>query len=792
MIFYNGWLAGRHYKEYLKRRVRGNATLCSDYWLPQKTVVAKCSRAVKFSISRSFIPGACSSFGLTFPSGGRESRRNELHLKNNCWLPMRNYRKKSVPGLPGTVFVLLCILWTGPVVYAQGYGAEKRVIANSGIYDTGTIKTLCNRAGQLIKINPDSARALYRLGIAQSLACGYGAGYAWHLLGLGKLTAVQGRPGEALSILRKAQAPCVKSKNPRLLANYYLNSAYVYDLIGYRDSAISHAYKILDICNQHPGADSAQALSAQAYSQLGRTYMIRSENPLLAISFFSQALEIAERNHDPSLLTLLYTGIGGCWVNQNLSDSSSTDGYRKGLQFYARAAQTAKALNDDMDLAGVYINISGTYCNLGMLDSAAYYVNKVLSMPGERLNYNAKIKAQMVLAALFYKEKNYGRAIQHCRQAAALARKYNAKGHWLQAEYYLFQACRALGDHKQALLHLEQYARLRDSLLDEEKIKATRQLETKYRVAQKDKELARKDLHLMRQKSELKEKNIWIGAGGLSSLFLVGLLLVWRRNSQHRRRLQEKQIRFMEQEQALWKQGESIRNLNAMIRGEEKERARLGRELHDGIVSELVAIKMNFDTLQLKYPLAEAEPEFEKALQHLDDTARELRKTAQNLMPDMLMEHGLTISLAAYCEKTSALTGLNIRFVCEDYLPRLPLDFELSLYRMIQELVQNILKHAQASVALVQLNYHSQLLLLTVEDNGKGIDTKQAERTGIGLSNLKSRVEALQGRFEVNGRRNKGTYIYVEFDVPLIQSSISDEDKNSDSGRPRTDHRRFG
>lgn len=686
----------------------------------------------------------------------------------------------SKPGsfLKGILLLVFLIAPHDQVAYAQAT-IEEKVLVSVVMRDTVFIKDLYIRALKLSRQKPDSAIYLFKQGIALSRAQNYIYGQALHLLALAHITGQQGHPELGISWFKSAKFLCVMLERPAIWMKYYQCGNYLYDLLGYRDTALQYAYNMLDICNKFPQSDSAEVFSALAYGRLGVGYMKAEANPLLAISYFNKALQIAERNGSREQYPFLYTGLAGSWVNENTLDSTNTEGYRKGAQLYFKAMRVAQELDDKMALAVVYFNLGGVYCNLNNFDSAAFYLEKMSGMPDEVINYNGKIVAYVVMATGLHKEQQYTKAAYYYALAGNLARKHNAKSRLQEIERHQFALYRSMGRYKEAMEHLERYTNLRDSLLDEEKIKATSQLEVKYRIAQKDKELARKDLRLLRQHSALKEKNIWIGAGGLSSLLLAGLLLVWRRNSQHRRKLQERQIHVMEQDQALWKQGENIRNLNAMIRGEEKERARLGRELHDGIVSELVAIKMNFDTLQLKYPLYEAESEYEKALQHLDATARELRKTAQNLMPDILTEHGLRMSLIVYCEKTAALTGLNINFVCEDHLPQLPLDFELSLYRMVQELVLNILKHAQASSALVQLNYHTQLLMLTIEDNGKGIDIAQAKLSGIGLSNLKSRVEALQGRFDIRARKSRGTAVYVEFDLPLLQSMMSDENKNS-------------
>jgi signal transduction histidine kinase len=141
-------------------------------------------------------------------------------------------------------------------------------------------------------------------------------------------------------------------------------------------------------------------------------------------------------------------------------------------------------------------------------------------------------------------------------------------------------------------------------------------------------------------------------------------------------------------------------------------------------------------------------------------------------MPEILLEQGLAEAVHAFCEKMSVSSSLHVDFHLSGFIPRLDPAFELSLYRMIQELIQNIFKHAGASSAIVQLDSHDPQLIVTIEDNGKGLDKKKIDSNlGTGLRNVISRVKALQGRFDIYSSDGKGTSINIEFDITHMKTT---------------------
>ena len=271
------------------------------------------------------------------------------------------------------------------------------------------------------------------------------------------------------------------------------------------------------------------------------------------------------------------------------------------------------------------------------------------------------------------------------------------------------------------------------------------QMELNFRMKEKDASIAHQQLLLREKEREIRDKNLLVGAISLLlvlTFFAIAGIVRIRRHQ------------------------EQIVRLQAQVEGEEQERARIGRELHDGIMVQLSAVKMNLSTLLSRYSDTPGIESFQYPLQLLDDATRELRRTAHNLMPAALLREGLVDAVHYFCTGLQQSTKINIRVQSYGLIPALHADFELSVYRIVQELVHNIIKHAQARNALVQLSVQHNLLMLSIEDDGVGLLANEHGQTeGMGLRMIRNRITTLGGTFEIRSNTGGGTVAYAEFDI---------------------------
>ncbi|MEZ4792969.1 MAG: sensor histidine kinase [Gelidibacter sp.] len=268
-------------------------------------------------------------------------------------------------------------------------------------------------------------------------------------------------------------------------------------------------------------------------------------------------------------------------------------------------------------------------------------------------------------------------------------------------------------------------------------------LEKKYQVEKKDKEILAQQLAL--QKS--RDQNIFgIIAIVILLLSTLGLFIFFRQGQ----KLKNIEISKLKQQQDLTK-------LKALIEGEERERNRLAQELHDGINGDLSSIKYQLYSLSADELSSTSKSIFEKAVAQIDHSCQQVRNISHNLSPLTIRDFGLMTSIKNYCSKLESIHPIHINFQHFGTDVSLPKNIETVIYRIVQELVNNIIKHAQATEALVQINTHEETMFITVEDNGKGFQNNP-NNAGIGLKNIASRIAFLNAQLEEEHTANGTTF----------------------------------
>lgn len=212
----------------------------------------------------------------------------------------------------------------------------------------------------------------------------------------------------------------------------------------------------------------------------------------------------------------------------------------------------------------------------------------------------------------------------------------------------------------------------------------------------------------------------------------------------------------------------------SIIAGQENERRRLAREIHDGIGPLLSSVKLELDSFLDDHTAHDSDPSFEKLInirETIDSITNDLRNLSHHLLPRLLDEFGLYSAFNSLITRISASTKTNLEFYCNfDSETRFDKEIELNLYRCGQELVNNAVKYAKASEILVQLILHDQTIVLMVEDDGIGFEPEKSDQDpfGIGLTNVETRVRALDGVFTLDSVIDKGTTASIE--IPLWET----------------------
>lgn len=204
----------------------------------------------------------------------------------------------------------------------------------------------------------------------------------------------------------------------------------------------------------------------------------------------------------------------------------------------------------------------------------------------------------------------------------------------------------------------------------------------------------------------------------------------------------------------------------AVLEAEERERIRIARDLHDGVGQTLAAARMTLGNYLSQKKIESSE--MQNSLDLLEDSIKEIREISHNMMPSSLTKFGLTSALKQFTNKVNALGKIEIELQIVGFKERSDEKIELMLYRIVQEIISNIIRHADARKVNIELVRHDTELILIVEDDGRGFDTARTENHGIGLKNIATRVEYLNGSVNFDSSIGKGTSVVIEVPLNLI------------------------
>lgn len=329
----------------------------------------------------------------------------------------------------------------------------------------------------------------------------------------------------------------------------------------------------------------------------------------------------------------------------------------------------------------------------------------------------------------------------------------------------LYELYKKKGEEHKAFNVIEKYIILQDSSFQQIFDGKIADYEVKYKTHEKEKELLKKDLELSRSKN--RQRSLIGLAFFLTTLGGVGYY-IYRRKLKHQREMVEKDALIQKQRIADLEQKNKLLALNSMIEGQESERLRIAQDLHDGLGGLLTTVKAHFNAIEREIANIKEMNIYAKTNQLIDEACVEVRRIAHDMVPYSLKMNGLE-GVLSDIRQTVLGKGIqcdvDIHNVKEEVLGEQKV---VMIYRIIQEVVTNALKHSGASHILIQLVGHENGLNVMIEDNGKGFDVNQLlQGKGLGLKSIESRVKYLEGTMNIDSTPNQGTTINIE--IPLYQ-----------------------
>lgn len=358
------------------------------------------------------------------------------------------------------------------------------------------------------------------------------------------------------------------------------------------------------------------------------------------------------------------------------------------------------------------------------------------------------------LGEVYLKKGDNSSSIRYSKKASELARKLDMNHVLYYTLKNLSLAYEANGNYPESLKYLKEYLVVGDTLQNRNNRKLVMELEARYQAQKKEARLA-----MQLKTIQKKTFTNYFLAAVLVALGCISILIIilFRNNQKYQRR----RINELETEKQL-------AATEAVLKGEEQERTRLAKDLHDGLGGMLAGIKYSFQTMKENLIMTpENQEAFERSMDMLDSSISEMRRVAHNMMPEALVKFGLDAALKDYCNDINKSGVLSVTYQSAGIEnATINQTTSVALYRIVQELVSNTIRHSGATTALVQVIKSAAGIALTVEDNGKGFDTSVLQQTkGMGWSNIQSRVDFLKGKMDVQSSEKTGTSVLIELNA---------------------------
>jgi signal transduction histidine kinase len=523
----------------------------------------------------------------------------------------------------------------------------------------------------------------------------------------------------------------------------------LYDLKGEYPKALEFLFKALSLAEENDYVELEGVINVN----IGIVYF-NLKNSDKAIFHYNQALEIGEVEKDTMLLIKALNNLGN--VTMTLLNNPI-----KAEEFFNKSVDLSDKINFETAYMIGLNNLCQIYMNTGREAKALETTKQMLDLSPENafIYYN--------LGNLYRQKKETQNAIM------AYERSLKYSIYELELRQVLLKDMSdiyaEMNDFETSMEYYKSYITLKDSLHSNDQAKYVLELEARYKNLKKEKVIS----ELKTQNLKSKRLYIVLISSGIILLLVLSLIILIIFN---KRIVASQRIKALENEQVMIA-------ASATLSGEEKERTRLSRELHDGLGGILSGVKLNLaNAIENNVLSSDNRPiNLERSYELVVDSISEMRRISNALLPETLLNLGLNTAIKSYCStfKTNSKgPEINYSFFGDEI--RFGRFFELAVYRLAQEIINNSVKHSGASSINIQLVIDKNRLFLGINDNGKGFDIAAAGKNGgKGLTNLKQRAGVYGGRVEIYSEPNAGTEVIAEFDN--LEDNKAVYDKSFDS-----------
>ncbi|MEO9888683.1 tetratricopeptide repeat-containing sensor histidine kinase [Nonlabens ulvanivorans] len=532
-------------------------------------------------------------------------------------------------------------------------------------------------------------------------------------------------------------------------ARYYYENAIIESNTS---TDLMHSYKLLLSAKRNVPEDSLE-LRFKINDELIYTYLSTIENALPFEDLVRENCDIAHLSQDPKMLV-------NCDFYYIYNEDYETEAsIERSIGRLHHSKYIAKE-NDLIDMVkSIELNLGILYDLANRKDSALYYFNSLIPYYEQQEDFETLKDLYNSKAQTLKQSKRYEEAIYYYNKSLNDHYPIDNQEKMVMVTRNLAEAYYLNKNYEESATLYRDKIRISDSLKTVAAARSLEELEAKYQTTQKEKE----NLELKADK-EKQRNQIYALSGAAIILLLSGGLIY---NNQRKKKLiaQKEQIIQKSRADTILKNQE-LATIDAMITGQQKERKRLAEELHDDLGSTLTTVRLYFENLKEQFSEEKSELVFNRTENLLDEAYEKIRLMSHTRNSGVMASKGLIPTLESLAHKVSQGGKVHVEVLHHGLDQSLENSLELTIFRILQELLSNIIKHAQATNAVISLTAYEDSINIMVEDDGIGFKKESnQENAGIGLHNIEKRIEDLDGTIEIDSQLNHGTT--VNLDIPL-------------------------
>ena len=609
-----------------------------------------------------------------------------------------------------------------------------------------------NKGLEQLNLHPDSAAEEFRIAVRLAREQNNPAELGLSLNRLGIALKNQGKTDEAMASFRESLAVRQHLKDSAGVASVLNNIGTVFKLSNQLDSALFYSFASLELREQL----GLQKKLSRSHLNIGNLYNLM-EDTANAMLHYTQAEHLARIQGDEHRLALV--------LYNSATLLSSKGAFEEATERFSESLHLQQRLDNPQAMARIYNGLGVAQEKQGKPIQAEANYRLALALL-DKLNLPEDLSAVYLnLSSVLTRQNKSEAALEALEKGVEIARQANL--YETEGDFYfnLYKLHSDRGQWEAALLAFKQHVAHNDSLNSEATKRAFADIKEKYESEKKQQLIDQQQVSI--DQKTVENRVLLIGGVLVLVVSLLGFI-IYRQRARNRSLLAERKAVENQQLISTLLREKEVETMEAMLNGQQQERHRIARDLHDQLGGIMAAVKLHFDSMEtpVRSLPENTQQSFEKANQMLDLACNEVRIIAHDMASGMLVQFGLIGALQELVQAVEKKVGLKVQLHVSQWDGKLDDGLELDLYRTIQELISNVLRYAQATELNVLLTRTNDGLNILVEDNGVGFEyNPKKPSSGMGLKNIANRIYKHNGTFEIDSMPSHGATVVI--DIPI-------------------------